>query len=372
MEGGVDLVGGIARPDRVVANFEREARLVEIEQLARHHPPFAPPTVRIDQSRAIARREIEQHRRLIGAVRAPGVLNAREQEAWIVPERRGNREGERRRQRPARGGDAGLGQRGDVGAGERGGAQRGSETLRIDETVGAIFVVSLGEHGAEVAQDQYFGRRVEIAVAPQRANDPSRLVGPPGRIGRARGGEHSRARLRRLAGEICGDLRRRVGMDQQIGFLTAPNPSFAWPSGMGSGEGGQSRERRMSIRTQRRPFQRQTLVGVARRLGERREAGGVALAIELSRHGVARRLQRLGRGLLSRGRRIRSRGRGDGGRRAGNGRGLETGRRDRVEMARAGSRRELSAARACVGWRNGRGRGVGGQARRLRDVDRIP
>ena len=44
-EVGVDLVGGIAWSNRVIAKFEREARLVEIEQFARNLPPFAPPTV---------------------------------------------------------------------------------------------------------------------------------------------------------------------------------------------------------------------------------------------------------------------------------------------------------------------------------------
>jgi hypothetical protein len=72
------LVGGIVRSDHVVAKFEREARLVEIEQFARDLPPFAPPTVGVDQDRAIARRQFEQHRRLVSAIRAPGVLNASE------------------------------------------------------------------------------------------------------------------------------------------------------------------------------------------------------------------------------------------------------------------------------------------------------
>ena len=78
MEVGVDLVGGIVRSDHVVAKFEREARLVEIEQFARDLPPFAPPTVGVDQDRAIVQRQLEQHRRLVSAIRAPGVLNASE------------------------------------------------------------------------------------------------------------------------------------------------------------------------------------------------------------------------------------------------------------------------------------------------------
>jgi hypothetical protein len=73
-EVGVDLIGGVVWSNRVVTKFERQARLVEIEQFARDLPPFAPPTVRVDQGLAIPRRQYEQHRRLISAVRAPGIL----------------------------------------------------------------------------------------------------------------------------------------------------------------------------------------------------------------------------------------------------------------------------------------------------------
>src|SRR5271165_1725905 len=84
-------------------------------------------------------------------------------------------------------------QGGDVGASERGRAQGRRETLGVKQTVGAILVVGPGERSAEFSQDERFRGKVEIAVAPQRANDRYPLVGPPGRVRRPRGGDHSRA-----------------------------------------------------------------------------------------------------------------------------------------------------------------------------------
>ena len=76
MEVGVDLVGGIVRSDHVVAKFEREARLGEIEQFARDLPPFAPPTVGVDQGRAIVRRQLESlgHRVLVAEAATEALL----------------------------------------------------------------------------------------------------------------------------------------------------------------------------------------------------------------------------------------------------------------------------------------------------------
>ncbi len=110
---------------------------------------------------------------------------------------------------------------GNVGASERGRAQGGRESC------------------AKFPQDERFRGRVEIAVAPQRANDPCPLVGPPGRFRRARGGDHSRARLRRLTGEIRGNRCRRLGIAEQFRFAPAPNPPSVRLSGMGFGKRGQ-------------------------------------------------------------------------------------------------------------------------------------
>ena len=87
MEGGVDPILGRVGRRGLVADLEREARLVEIEELARDHPPLAPPSIGTDQRGAILRREAQKQRRLIDAVGAPGVLDPREHEAWIVAER---------------------------------------------------------------------------------------------------------------------------------------------------------------------------------------------------------------------------------------------------------------------------------------------
>ena len=118
---------------------------------------------------------------------------------------------ERRGQLSSRGGDAGPRQGGNVGASERGCAQGGFETLGVEQTVGAILVVGPGERCAKFPQDERFRGRLEIAVAPQGADDPCPFVEAPSRVRSARGGDHSRACLRRLAGEIRGDLRRRLG-----------------------------------------------------------------------------------------------------------------------------------------------------------------
>ena len=362
VEGGVDLVGGIVRPDCLVAKLEGESRLIEIEQLARDHPPFAPPPAGIDQRRAIARRELEQRRRLIGAVRAPGVLDAGELETGIIPERWRDRQRQRRRQRPARRGDPGPCERQDVRAGEGGRAQGGGETLGIEQTVGAIFVVGPGDDGAEFAQDEAFGREVEVAVAPQGANDPSSLAVAAGGARRARLDDRSRARSRRPGGEKRRDLGRRLGMNEQIGFLLAPNPSRVRPSGMGLGEGGERRESGMSVRTERRPFEPQTFGWIARRSGESGQARDVALAIELGGGGAIGWRWRFRSGLHGGRRRVRS------------ARGFEARRRSRLDRTvRVGPRRQpcLSSARVLrcncgVGRRRRARSGRGLEARRRR------
>src|SRR6185312_9709614 len=75
LEGGLDLsLGGVGR-DRLVADFKRKPRLIEIEERAGDHFPLAPPPVRIDKRGAIVWREAQQDRRLVEAARATRVLD---------------------------------------------------------------------------------------------------------------------------------------------------------------------------------------------------------------------------------------------------------------------------------------------------------
>ena len=91
VEIGVDLGFGRLRPRRLVADFERQPRLVEIEQRRGDHLALAPPAIGADEGGAIARREAQQHRGLVDAAGAAGVLDPGEQEAGIVAERRQER-----------------------------------------------------------------------------------------------------------------------------------------------------------------------------------------------------------------------------------------------------------------------------------------
>ena len=143
VERGVDLSLGRVGPDRLVADFKRKSRLVEVEERAGDHLPLAPPSVRIDERGAIVRREAQQDRRLVDASRAPGVLDPGEQEAGIVAQSRRNRLDERRAHGRASRRDAGLGERQDVGPGERRGAGASAEIAGIEQAVGPICVVGL-------------------------------------------------------------------------------------------------------------------------------------------------------------------------------------------------------------------------------------
>ena len=111
MEGRVDLSLGRVRPDRLVADFKRKPRLVEVEQRAGDHLPLAPPSIRIDERGAIVRREAQQDRRLVDTARAASVLDPGEQETGIVAQGRRNRLDERRAHGLASGPDAGLSER---------------------------------------------------------------------------------------------------------------------------------------------------------------------------------------------------------------------------------------------------------------------
>ena len=191
-----------------------------------------------------------------------------------------NRLDQRRAHRRASRRDAGLGERQDVGAGKRRGAGASAEVTRVEQAVGPISVVGLGERSAEFAQDDALGQGVEIAVAPQGADDLRRLLGAAHRLRRARRGDLARARLRRLAGEKCGDLRRRLRMRGEFGFLPLANPAAAWPARMSLKEGGERGEGRVRVGAQRRPFERRSLGRVSGRRGERHEARDVALPVQ--------------------------------------------------------------------------------------------
>ena len=292
VEIGVDLGFGRLRPHGLIADFERQPRLVEIEQRRGDHLALAPPAIGADHGGAIVRREAQQHRRLVDAAGAAGVLDPGEQEAGIVAERRRNGLDQRGGHRRARRLDAGLGQRENVGTGKRRGAQGGAAVTGVDQAVGAIFVIGLDERSAEVAQDDAFGQGVEIAVAPQGSDYLRRLVVAAHRSRRARRGDLSRARLRLAAGEKLGDLRRSLGMRGQFGFLPVANRAAAWPRRMGLEEGRKRCEGRMRVGAQRRPFQRRSPGRVACGLCERREARSVAPVIEDRGLGTERRRRR--------------------------------------------------------------------------------
>ena len=76
MEGRVHLSLGCVRPDRLVTDFKRKSRLVEIEESAGDHLPLAPPSIRIDKRRGIVRREAQQDRRLVEPPGAASVLDS--------------------------------------------------------------------------------------------------------------------------------------------------------------------------------------------------------------------------------------------------------------------------------------------------------
>ena len=79
MEVGVDLRFGRLWPHGLIADFERQSRLVEIEQRRGDHLALAPPTIGTDHGGAIVRREAQEHRGLIDAAGATGVLDPGEQ-----------------------------------------------------------------------------------------------------------------------------------------------------------------------------------------------------------------------------------------------------------------------------------------------------
>jgi hypothetical protein len=247
VEGRVDLSLGRVGPDGLVADFKSKSRLVEVEERAGDHLPLAPPSIRIDDGGAIVRREAQHDRRLVDAPRAAGVLDPGEQETGIVTQSLGNRSDHRGAKRRASRRDAGLGERQDVGTGKRRSAGASAKVTGVEQAVGPISVVGLGERRAEFAQDDALRQGVEIPVTPQGAYDLRRLLGAAHHLRRARRGDLARARLRRLTGEICGDLRGQQRMRNEIGFLPLANPATAWPARVRLKEGGERREGRMRV-----------------------------------------------------------------------------------------------------------------------------
>ena len=166
MEGRVDLSLGRVRPNRLVADFKCKSRLVEVEQRAGDHLALAPPSIPIDERVAVVRRKAQQQRRLIDAPRPAGVLDPGEQETGVVAQSRRNRPDQARAHRRASRGDAGLGERQNLRTGEGRGAGASAGITRVEQAVGAIRVVGLGERSAEIAQHDALGQGVETAVAP--------------------------------------------------------------------------------------------------------------------------------------------------------------------------------------------------------------
>ena len=279
VERAVDLVRRIGRGRGLDAQVERQPRLVEVEKLARHHPPLAPPAVGIDERVAVGGRKRQEGRGLVGAAGATRVLDSCEEKPGIGPERLGNRPDQGGRQGAARGGDAGGGQPLDVGAGERGGAGGGAKTLRVEKAVGAALVIGLGQDRTEVAQDRALGPGVGGAVAPQRAHARDRLVRPAQGVLRARKRKPASARRRLRRREEGDDLRGPGLTGEQVRLLARAQVAVARPVRMGGGERPQRGEGGMRVGAQRRPFEGEAAIRIAFGARERGERGDVALPV---------------------------------------------------------------------------------------------
>ena len=182
--------------------------------------------------------------------------------------------------RLARRRDAGLSEREDVGTGKRRGAGASAEVARIEQAVGAIGVVGLGERSAEFAQDDALGERIEIAVAPKaRMICDASSARPIACAARAAailpaldcGG--SLAKNAATSAGACGCAASSASCRSRI-------HAAAWPARM-SLRG----KRRAMRRTDGRPHATTPIrAPIARRVsgrrGERREARDVALLVE--------------------------------------------------------------------------------------------
>ena len=267
---------GRRRPD---AEVERQPRLVEIEELARHHAPLVPPAVRIDERVAVGRREAEQGRRLVGPAGAPRVLDAGEEKSRIALQRVRRRDDERRGQRPVRRDVARDRKLRLVRPGEHGRPAGGGPALRIEQAVGAVFVIGERQRRPELAQDRRLGPGVEIAVAPERTDRPDRLADAAGGAERAGERQLAGARLRRGRGEERDDVGRRARMDDEVRLLASAQIALGRPARMSGGEGLQRIGARLRIGAQRRPFERQAPVGVGLGPSQGGKGGDVAFAV---------------------------------------------------------------------------------------------
>ena len=103
------------------------------------------------------RREAQQHRGLIDAAGATGVLDPGKQQARIVAQRRGNSPQQRRAHGRASGRDASLGQRQNVGTGKRLPSQVAEIVASRDRLQAGITAPS---QGLELVEVRYDGSRV--------------------------------------------------------------------------------------------------------------------------------------------------------------------------------------------------------------------
>ena len=214
-------------PHGLVADVKSQLRLIEIEQRAGDHPPLAPPPVRIDERGASRGRKAQQDRRLVDAPCAASVLDPGEQKARIVAERRRNRLDQRRAHRRARRRDAGLGKRRDVGAGEGRSARPSAEITAVEQTGGAICVVrpwrakrrTRATSTLSVRASKLPSRHKARMICDASSERPSACAARAAAILPALdcGGS---------LGEKGGDIRRRVGMREEIGFLPLANPAL--------------------------------------------------------------------------------------------------------------------------------------------------
>ena len=173
---------------------------------------------------------------------------------------------QRRAQRPARGGDARLGERHFVGAGERGGAESGGVALGVEQPVGAVLVVGSSTARRRIRAGSALS--VQASKLPSRHNSRTALIAsstwPVAAAARAR------ASLPALdcggsAAKNFNDRRRGQGMNEELGFLPVAEVASPRPGRMGAWRSLRARRnRRMRIGAQGSPFQRQPLVRIAR------------------------------------------------------------------------------------------------------------
>ncbi len=235
VEFGVDLRvvrhGGVFGTDRV-----GRGGVAGIEHLARQHAPLRPPFIRIDEHGGVARRAPHQRRRLGDLVGSAKLLDFREDEAGIGLESGGH------------GGDglvgldvrdhrrARLGQREDVGPGDEGRTKGGDHLFLVEQAVGAVLVISLGEVGAEIGLQPRFEGRRQLVLAKQRPRQFGAVGRSPVVLEGFRQGQLAARRLRSALGEEAFD-RFGILYGEQARLDLATEPCRSRPSGMLAREG---------------------------------------------------------------------------------------------------------------------------------------